>query len=118
MRQLSIFFATLVLTCFAFFPLSVFADDLDDLDITMEVIDDMNRTDGVFSEMRGPKGGDDDDDHLCYHDCDGNNFVPFSSASCANLIHTLRACETTAVQTAVPFRQQLRNQNEYCLTEW
>ena len=62
MRQLSIFFATVVLTCFAFLPMSAFADDLDDLEVTMEVIDDMNRVEDVMTEMRGPESDDDGDD--------------------------------------------------------
>jgi hypothetical protein len=41
MKQFNVFIAVLVLTCFAFMPAAVRADDdLDDLDVMMEVLDD------------------------------------------------------------------------------
>ena len=60
MRQMSIFLAVLVLVCFALFPAAVLADDFDDLEVTMEVIDDLARIDTVVPEMRGPEREDDD----------------------------------------------------------
>ena len=54
MRHLSILIATLVLACFALFPGTALADTLDDLDVTMEVIDDIAGIDAAVSEMRGP----------------------------------------------------------------
>ena len=62
MKQLRVFFATILLTCFSFLPLSAFADDLDDLDVTMEVIDDMSRIKDIATQMRGPESDDDDGD--------------------------------------------------------
>jgi len=64
---IKVFIATLVLTCFACFPAAVFADGLDDLDVTMEVMDDMAGIDDAILEMRGPEdddfvGGDGDGD--------------------------------------------------------
>jgi len=55
---IKVFIATLVLTCFAYFPAPVFADGLDDLDVTMEVMDDMAGIDDAVLEMRGPEGDD------------------------------------------------------------
>ena len=57
---IKVFIATLVLTCFAYFPAPVFADGLDDLDVTMEVMDDMAGIDDAILEMRGPEGDGDD----------------------------------------------------------
>ena len=59
MKQLSIFIATLVLTCFAFVPAVARADDMDDLDVTMDVFDDITSIDGDIAMMEGP-----DDDEL------------------------------------------------------
>ena len=59
MKQLSIFIATLVLTCFAFVPAVARADDMDDLDVTMDVFDDIASIDGDIAMMEGP-----DDDEL------------------------------------------------------
>ena len=59
MKQLTIFAATLVLTCFALFPCLAHADDaMDDLDVTMIIVDDADDLDEAIAEMRGP---DDDD---------------------------------------------------------
>ena len=57
---IKVFIATLVLTCFAYFPAPVFADSLDDLDVTMEVLDDVAGIDDAILEMRGPEGDGDD----------------------------------------------------------
>ena len=57
---IKVFIATLVLTCFAYFPAPVFADGLDDLDVTMEVLDDVAGIDDAILEMRGPEGDGDD----------------------------------------------------------
>ena len=65
MKQFKIFLATLGLTCFAFMPATALAD-LDDLDVTMDVIESMDGIDAAISEMPGPEssGNDDgEDDH-------------------------------------------------------
>jgi hypothetical protein len=58
MKQFNVFVATLVLTCFAFLPTMAHADDLDGLDVTMEVMDDISDIGDTISEMRGPEDGD------------------------------------------------------------
>src|SRR5210317_1525234 len=62
MKHLNVFLATLVLTCFALLPAGAFADDLDDLEVTMDVLDDMSRLDDPVVEMRGPGEGPDFDE--------------------------------------------------------
>ena len=63
MKQLNIFLATLVLTCFAFFPGVTLADDaMEDLDVTMIVVDDSGDLDDAISEMRGPDDDGVDED--------------------------------------------------------
>lgn len=59
MKHLNIFIATLVLTCAAMFPAASLAKGLDDLDVTMEVLDSTSDIDDAVAQMRGP--GDDDD---------------------------------------------------------
>ena len=59
MRHLNIFIAVLVLTCFAFAPAAVRADDFEDLEITMEVFDGDDDIDSMI-EMRGPEEDGDD----------------------------------------------------------
>ena len=54
MKQFNVFLATLALTCFALMPTAANAGDLDDLDVTMEVVDDVAGITDVVSEMRGP----------------------------------------------------------------
>jgi hypothetical protein len=54
MKHLNVFIATLILTCFALLPTAVRADDLDDLEVTLEVIDDLASVDDTISQMRGP----------------------------------------------------------------
>lgn len=70
MKQLNVFVATLVLTCFAFLPATARAANLDDLEVTMEVMDNVADFDFAMAEMRGPEalesdgdmGGESDDD--------------------------------------------------------
>ncbi|MCH8249328.1 MAG: hypothetical protein IH913_06965, partial [Proteobacteria bacterium] len=74
MKQLSIFMAVLALTFFAFFPAYAHADDtMEDLDITMVVVDDAGDLEGTISEMSGPDDHDvsDDDWEDEEHDGDG-----------------------------------------------
>lgn len=55
MKQLKVFLAILALSCMAFFPAVARADgSLDDLDVTMEVLDDKIDLSIKLSEMRGP----------------------------------------------------------------
>lgn len=58
MKQLTICLATLVLTCFALAPAAARADELDDLEVTMEVFDDLGQIDGEIAEMDGPDRDD------------------------------------------------------------
>ena len=58
MKALDVFITALVLTCFAFLPLTAQADeDLDDLDVTMEVLDDETGLDDDIAEMAPTKAG-------------------------------------------------------------
>jgi hypothetical protein len=58
MKQINLLVAVLVLTCFAFVPAAVRADDeLEDLEITMEVFDDDDDFANMI-EMRGPGSGE------------------------------------------------------------
>jgi hypothetical protein len=59
MKRLNLLFAVLVLTLLAFVPATTRADDaLDDLDVTLIVLDDVSDLDEAIAEMEGP---DDDD---------------------------------------------------------
>ncbi len=70
MKHLNIFFATLALTVIALFPATVRADDeLDDLDVTMEVLDNVGALGDEISEMDGP-GDDDFSEHDEFDDPD------------------------------------------------
>ena len=61
MKALDVFTAVLVLACFAFLPLTAQAgDDLDDLDVTMEVLDDETGLDDDIADMAGRRDSDDD----------------------------------------------------------
>ncbi len=59
MRQLCVFAAIVALTCFAATPNSACADDLGDLEVTMEVLDDTSGLDFEVSPMRGPESPED-----------------------------------------------------------
>lgn len=55
MKHVTVFFAITALTLVAFFPATARADDeLEDLDVTMEVLDDLGDFDNRMSRMRGP----------------------------------------------------------------
>ena len=54
MKQLNVFMATLVLTCFAFLPATARASELDDLEVTMDVMDDMSDVAESIALMEGP----------------------------------------------------------------
>jgi hypothetical protein len=59
MKTSNVFFTILVLGLMAFAPATVCAaDELDDLDITMQVLDDTSELEDTIAEMEGP---DDDD---------------------------------------------------------
>ena len=63
MNHLNVFLATLALTCLALFPAVVRADDvLDDLDVTMMVLDDDTDLEGTIAKMRGPEVEESNDD--------------------------------------------------------
>jgi hypothetical protein len=55
MKQLKQILASMALTCFALFPAAASAADIDDLDVTMEVLDSIAGLDGQVMEMRGPE---------------------------------------------------------------
>ena len=52
MDSFRIFLAAVVMSCLSLLPLTASADD--ELEVTMEVIDDLSDVDGDFVEMRGP----------------------------------------------------------------
>ena len=60
MKQFNVFLASLTLTGFAFLPAAAYADDLDDLEVTMEVIDSLDGVEDVFAEMPGPEGAEEE----------------------------------------------------------
>ncbi len=82
MRHLNLFVAILVLVCFTFLPAAARADGLDDLDVTMTVLDDDELDD--LQEMGGPGADDfednsdedefDEDDDFDEEDEDGDDF--------------------------------------------
>ena len=57
MKYLNVLIATMVLTCFAFMPATVLAADLEDLKVTMDVMDDISSVDHTIALMAGPDGG-------------------------------------------------------------
>ncbi len=67
MKQLKIFLAGVALSCFALFPAAAMAD-IDELDVTMEVLDSIADIDGQVIVMQGPE-----DDGLDGHDNDGDS---------------------------------------------
>ena len=62
MKRAMVFLAITILTLLVSSPAIAGIGDLDDLDITMEVFDDVAHLDATVSTMRGPAvdGGDDD----------------------------------------------------------
>ena len=58
MRHLNILMATLVLTCFAILPAAARAADLDDLEVTMDVMDELSSVDSSIALMEGPGSND------------------------------------------------------------
>lgn len=67
MKPFNVFLAVVVLALAAFLPAAARADEMDDLDVTMEVVDDVNDLEEKIAEMRGPddvvaKGGQEDGD--------------------------------------------------------
>ncbi|MGI9248231.1 MAG: hypothetical protein ACR2QI_04410, partial [Woeseiaceae bacterium] len=62
MKHVKIFSAVMALTLVAFFPATALADELEDLDVTIFVLDDVDDLDDTISEMRGPDDDDVDDD--------------------------------------------------------
>lgn len=61
MKQLKVVATTLVFTCFALLPAISQADDMDDLDVTMTVLDETSDLDETISEMRGPDSDEEGD---------------------------------------------------------
>ena len=61
MKAQNVFITVLVLTCFAFLPLAAQAEeDLDDFDVTMEVLDDETGLDDDIADMAGRRDSGDD----------------------------------------------------------
>jgi len=78
MKQFNVFLTTLILTCFALLPGIASAGDLDDLDVTMEVVDNIGDISDVVAEMDGPDDGhasDDESDADDYEDGAGDDFA-------------------------------------------
>ena len=67
MKKLNLFIAVVILTIFAFTPAIARADDdWDDLEVTMEVVDDPSQLEDTIAEMEGPD--DDDIDEVDWDD--------------------------------------------------
>ena len=62
MQQFNVFLVTLILTCFALLPTAANADSLDDLEVTMEVVDNIGDISDVVAEMDGPEDRHAEDD--------------------------------------------------------
>lgn len=60
MKQLNLFAAMLLLTSVSLLPATAGAQDLDDLEVTMEVVDDLAGIGDVVTEMPGPEMADGD----------------------------------------------------------
>ena len=58
MKQLNVLLATLVLTSLSLLPAMTEAQELEDLEVTMEVVDDDEGIIDVVAEMPGPMAGD------------------------------------------------------------
>jgi hypothetical protein len=56
MKNLRLFLASLALTCCGLFPAVTLADDMDELDVTMDVLDSVAGIDGNVLIMSGPEG--------------------------------------------------------------
>ena len=69
MKQINIFAISIVLTCFTLLPAVSMADGLDDLEVTMDVLDTESELDEVIAEMRGPEDVDSESD---FNDEDGD----------------------------------------------
>ena len=61
MKQANIFLAVTALTLMSFFPAVARADEMDDLEVTMEVLDDPSDLEFNMTRMRGPDDGDVDE---------------------------------------------------------
>jgi cytochrome c556 len=58
MKHLNVLITTMVLTCFAFMPAGArAAADLEDLEVTMDIMDDISSVDSSIAMMEGPDGG-------------------------------------------------------------
>lgn len=62
MRRLHVLFASLALALLALAPAAVRADERDDLDVTMEVLDEVGDLDRAIAEMDGPDLGEVEDE--------------------------------------------------------
>jgi len=69
MRELKLFSASVALTCIALFPAISSASD--ELDVTMDIIEDLADIDDEVSTMRGPG---DHDEALSNNEHDGDDF--------------------------------------------
>ncbi len=69
----------LPLIALGFAPLTVIADELDDLDVTMEVLDNEAELDVLMSQMRGPGRSDADRDLGEENATSGPDISPFES---------------------------------------
>ena len=71
MKNLRLFTASIALTCFSLFPAFAAADELDELDVTFEVLDSVADLDGQVLEMRGPDAETDEEESDEDSDSDG-----------------------------------------------
>ena len=77
MQHFNVFLVTLILTCFALLPTAANADGMDDLEVTMEVVDNIGDISDVVSEMDGPEDrhADDDEREPGDHEEGGSDFA-------------------------------------------
>jgi hypothetical protein len=68
MKNLKLLTASIVLTCFAMFPVTALADE--DLDVTMDVIENLSEVEGVILEM-STEADEVDGDHYDAEEGDG-----------------------------------------------
>jgi hypothetical protein len=66
MKQIKVFFSTLALGFAALLPAATMAGELDDLDVTMELVADVAGVGDVIADMRGPDrdGASEEDDRV------------------------------------------------------
>jgi len=83
MKQTNLLLAALILTSLSLLPAAATAQELDDLDVTMEVVDDVEGIGDVVIEMRGPEttDGDAGEAGFSYDGSDGSSDGEFAEGA-------------------------------------